>query len=113
MSAFLRFNAGGYVQQGQRVDTRFRPPEERGPRSEDEWFQLQVFAPLVAFAVERSWIEPWEAQLVLLSGIDGMVVGRRTGVVSQGACGSDRETNRSEVRPPGPTPVRSARAIRS
>ncbi len=73
MSAFLRFNAGGYVQQGQRVDTRFRPPEERGPRNEDEWFQLQVFAPLVAFAVERSWIEPWEAQLVLLSGIDGWV----------------------------------------
>jgi hypothetical protein len=73
MSAFLRFNAGGYVQQGQRVDTRFRPPEERGPRSDDEWFQLQVFAPLVAFAVERSWIDPWEAQLVLLSGIDGWV----------------------------------------
>ena len=73
MSAFLRFNAGGYVQHGQRVDTRFRPPEERGPRSDDEWFQLQVFAPLVAFAVERSWVEPWEAQLVLLSGIDGWV----------------------------------------
>ena len=73
MSAFLRFNAGGYVQQGQRIDTRFRPPQERGPRTDDEWFQVQVFAPLVGFAVERGWVEPWEAQLTLLSGIDGWV----------------------------------------
>lgn len=73
MSAFLRFNAGGYVQQGQRIDTRFRPPMERGPRTDDEWFQVQVFAPLVGFAVERGWVEPWEAQLTLLSGIDGWV----------------------------------------
>ena len=73
MSAFLRFNAGGFVQQGQRIDTRFRPPQERGPRTDDEWFQVQVFAPLVGFAVERGWVEPWEAQLTLLSGIDGWV----------------------------------------
>ena len=65
MSAFLSFNAGGYVQQGQRIDTRFRPPQERGPRTDDEWFQVQVFAPLVGFAVERGWVEPWEAQLTL------------------------------------------------
>jgi len=71
LSAFLRFNANGLVQQGQRIDTRFRPPAERGPRTDDEWFQIQVFTPLVAFAIERGWIEPEEGQLVLLSGIDG------------------------------------------
>ncbi|MFM1832077.1 MAG: hypothetical protein RLZZ461_393 [Planctomycetota bacterium] len=71
LSAFLRFNANGLVQQGQRIDTRFRPPAERGPRTDDEWFQIQVFTPLVAFAIERGWVEPEEGQLVLLSGVDG------------------------------------------
>ncbi len=71
MSAFLRFNANGLVQQGQRIDTRFRPPAERGPRTDDEWFQIQVFTPLVAFAIERGWVRPEEGQLVLLSGVDG------------------------------------------
>ncbi len=71
LSAFLRYNANGWVQQGQRIDTRFRPPSERGLRTDDEWFQIQVFTPLVAFMIERGWIEPEEGQLVLLSGIDG------------------------------------------
>lgn len=71
LSAFLRFNANGLVQQGQRIATRFRPPAERGERTDDEWFQIQVFTPLVAFAIERGWIEAEEGQLVLLSGIDG------------------------------------------
>lgn len=73
MSAFLRFNANGFVQQGQRIDTRFRAPSKRGPRTDDEWFQIQVFTPLVAFAVERGWIEASEGQMVLLSGVDGWV----------------------------------------
>lgn len=73
LSAFLRFNANGLVQQGQRIATRFRPPDERGVRTDDEWFQIQVFTPLVAFAIERGWIEAEEGQLVLLSGIDGWV----------------------------------------
>ena len=73
MSAFLRFNANGYVQQGQRIATRFREPSERGARTDDEWFQIQVFTPLVAFAVERDWIEASEGQMILLSGVDGWV----------------------------------------
>ena len=73
MSAFLRFTANGFVQQGQRVDYRFRPPSARGPRTDDEWFQVQVFTPLIGFAVERGWISAEEGQLVLLSGIDGWV----------------------------------------
>ena len=73
MSAFLRFTANGFVQQGQRVDYRFRAPEARGPRTDDEWFQVQVFTPLIGFAVERGWITAEEGQLVLLSGIDGWV----------------------------------------
>ncbi len=73
MSAFLRFNANGYVQQGQRIATNFRAPSKRGPRTDDEWFQIQVFTPLVAFAIERDWIEPVEGQMVLLSGVDGWV----------------------------------------
>ena len=73
MSGFLRFSANGFVQQGQRVDYRFRPPAARGPRSEDEWFQIQIFTPLVGFAIERGWIEAEEGQLALLSGIDGWV----------------------------------------
>ena len=73
MSAFLRFTANGFVQQGQRVDYRFRTPTARGPRTDDEWFQVQVFTPLVGFAVERGWITAEEGQLVLLSGVDGWV----------------------------------------
>ena len=73
MSGFLRFTANGFVQQGQRVDYQFRPPAARGPRSEDEWFQIQIFTPLVGFAIERGWIEAEEGQLALLSGIDGWV----------------------------------------
>ena len=73
MSAFLRFTANGFVQQGQRVDYRFRTPSARGPRTDDEWFQVQVFTPLIGFAVERGWISAEEGQLVLLSGIDGWV----------------------------------------
>ncbi len=73
MSAFLRFTANGFVQQGQRVAYRFRSPEARGPRSDDEWFQIQVFTPLVAFAIERGWMTAEEGQLALLSGIDGWV----------------------------------------
>ena len=73
MSGFLRFTANGFVQQGQRVDYQFRPPSARGPRSDDEWFQIQIFTPLVGFAIERGWIEPEEGQLALLSGIDGWV----------------------------------------
>lgn len=73
MSGFLRFTANAYVQQGQRVDYRFRAPSKRGPRTDDEWFQIQVFTPLVGFAVERGWISAEEGQLVLLSGVDGWV----------------------------------------
>ncbi|MCP4837005.1 MAG: hypothetical protein GY895_19830 [Phycisphaera sp.] len=73
MSAFLRFTANGFVQQGQRVDYSFRAPSARGPRTDDEWFQIQVFTPLIGFAVERGWISAEEGQLVLLSGLDGWV----------------------------------------
>lgn len=73
MSAFLRFTANGFVQQGQRVDYTFRAPSARGPRTDDEWFQIQVFTPLIGFAIERGWISAEEGQLVLLSGLDGWV----------------------------------------
>jgi hypothetical protein len=73
MSGFLRFTANGFVQQGQRVDYRFRTATARGPRTDDEWFQVQVFTPLIGFVVERGWITAEEGQMVLLSGIDGWV----------------------------------------
>ena len=73
LSAFLRFNAGQYAITGQRVSARVRGSKDHGPRTFDETFQVNVFAPLTAFAVDRGWVEPNEAQTLGLIGIDGWV----------------------------------------
>ena len=73
LSVFLRFNAGQFAITGQRVSARVRGQDDRGPRTFDETFQVNVFAPLMAFAVDRGWVEPGEAQILGLIGIDGWV----------------------------------------
>lgn len=73
LSAFLRFNAGQFAITGQRVSARVRGQDDHGPRTFDETFQVNVFAPLTAFAVDRGWVEPSEAQILGLIGIDGWV----------------------------------------
>lgn len=73
LSVFLRFNAGQFAITGQRVSARVRGQDDHGPRTFDETFQVMVFAPLTAFAVDRGWVEPSEAQILGLIGIDGWV----------------------------------------
>ena len=73
LSGYLRYSAGQMVTKGQRVSARVRNADDRGPRTEDETFQVKVFTPLVAFASERGWMSPEEAQLSQLLGIDGWV----------------------------------------
>ena len=73
LSGYMRYSAGKMVSQGQRVSARVRGENDRGPRTEDETFQVQVFTPLAAFAAERGWMTPEESQVVGLLGIDGWV----------------------------------------
>ncbi len=73
MSGYLRYNAGQFVTTGQRISSTVRLPNDRGPRTMDESFQVSVFAPLTAFAAERGWMTIEEAQIIGLLGIDGWV----------------------------------------
>ena len=73
MSGYLRYNAGQFVTTGQRISAKVRLPNDRGPRTMDESFQVSVFAPLTAFAAERGWMTIEEAQIIGLLGIDGWV----------------------------------------
>jgi len=73
LSGYLRYSAGQFVTTGQRVSARVRRPNDRGPRTMDETFQVSVFTPLIAFAAERGWVTDEEAQLIGLLGIDGWV----------------------------------------
>ena len=73
MSGYLRYNAGQFITTGQRISANVRSPNDRGPRTMDESFQVLVFAPLTAFATERGWMTIEEAQIIGLLGIDGWV----------------------------------------
>lgn len=73
LSGYLRYTAGQFVTTGQRVSAKVRLPNDRGPRTMDENFQVRVFTPLIAFAAERGWMSDTEAQMINLLGIDGWV----------------------------------------
>ena len=73
LSGYLRYTAGQFVTTGQRVSAKVRLPNDRGPRTMDENFQVSVFTPLIAFAAERGWVSDEEAQMIGLLGVDGWV----------------------------------------
>lgn len=79
---YLMYSSMQAAVQAQRVGAMPRRQDDFSPRTEDEWFRLQVFEPLAILLAERGIFTPDELAIIQIVAMDGNFSGRERGWVS-------------------------------
>jgi hypothetical protein len=82
LDTYLMYSGMQAVVQAQRIGATPRKPDDFTPRTEDEWFRLQVFEPIAILMAERGIFTPDELAVIQIVAMDGNFSGRERGWVS-------------------------------